>query len=81
MAEHDPLDDLRDVLRTGEHAARPLPVERVRVLGRRRRTRRRVAAATLTLALVVAWRRPTPADAGSGEEPEVVTADLRAPAP
>ena len=52
MAEHDPLDDLRDVLRGGETSATPLPIQRVRQLGHRRRVRRRIATSALALALL-----------------------------
>jgi hypothetical protein len=40
-----------------------------------------LAILMLTLALVVVWRRPAPSAAEARQEPDVATADLRAPAP
>ena len=55
MADHDPLQELRSLVETAEHEARPLPVEEVRARGTRRRRRRHaaVAGAALAVALVV----------------------------
>lgn len=54
MADQDPLQQLRSLVETVEHEARPLPVEEVRARGTRRRRRRHAAVAGGVLAVALA---------------------------